>query len=99
MKYIITENQLITLELRRNLNELPKYISSSYQWLNPKAFDNFDEFLDRVIFSATRDYVGEFIGHNTEKYDVIKSKFQFYVRELVMKEYYDKILYYFTSNR
>ena len=99
MKYIITENQLIALELRRNLNELPKYISSTYQWLNPKAFNNFDEFLDRVIFSATRDYVGEFINHNVENYDSIRAKFQFYVKEVVMDEFYDRIFLHYTRNR
>ena len=62
MKYIITESQLKNLRIRRNIpTELRKYITSSFEWLNPKAFNNFDEFLERVIFSATRDYVGAFI--------------------------------------
>lgn len=98
MKIIITENQFVNLELRRNLNVLPKYIRATYNWLNPKAFENFDDFLDRVVFSTTRDYVGEYIGQNTQNYDGMRKIFLPLVRNVVMNEFHDEILDYYNSH-
>lgn len=98
VKIIITEKQLENLRIRRNLtDELPKYITSTFKWLNPKAFNNFDEFLERVVFSATRDYVGEFI-ENPEDYDSFRAKLENTVRDMVMNQYYEEIRNYFFSH-
>lgn len=97
MRYIITETQYKNLKLRRNLDFLPKFISSTYKWLNPKAFNDFEEFLDRVIFSTTRDFVGDFI-ENPDEYDVLINKIEPTVREMVMGQYYDEILNYYTNH-
>lgn len=99
MKIIITEKQLENLRVRRNIfNELPKYITSTFSWLNPKAFNDFDGFLERVIFSATRDYVGAFI-EVPEYYDDFREMIEPMVRDLVMGKYYDEIIEYYNSNR
>jgi len=98
MKIIITEKQLKNLRVRRNIiDELPKYITSTFEWLNPKAFINFDEFLERVIFSTTRDYVGAFID-GPEEYDDLRTMIEPIVRETVIGQYYDEILDYYTRN-
>jgi len=98
MKYLITEKQLKNLRLRRNMiEELPKYIRATYKWLNPKAFGNFDEFLNRVIFSAARDYTAENV-ENVEYYDVYVSQTQETVKEIIMDHYYDEILNYFNNS-
>lgn len=98
MKIIITEKQLKNLRVRRNItDELPKYITSAFEWLNPKAFNNFDEFLERVIFSATRDYVGAFID-GPEEYDNFKDMMEPTVRDMVMSRYFDEILNYYNSH-
>jgi len=98
MKIIITEKQFKNLKVRRNIiDELPKYITSTYKWLNPKVFENFDEFLERVIFSSTRDYVGAFID-GPEDYDDLRNIIEPTVREMVMGRYYDEILDYYTRN-
>jgi hypothetical protein len=97
MKYIVTESQLKNLRVRRNIiDELPKFITSTFEWLNPKAFNNFDEFLERVIFSATRDYVGNFI-ESPEEFDNLKNLIEPTVREIVMGRYYDEIFKYFYN--
>ena len=86
------------MKVRRNIsNELPKYITSTFKWLNPKAFNDFDEFLERVIFSATRDYVGDFID-GPEEYDDLRNKIEPTVTDLVMAQYYDEILDYYNSH-
>lgn len=98
MKIIITEKQLKNLRVRRNIfDELPKYVTSTLSWLNPKAFKNFDEFLERVIFSATRDYVGAFID-GPEEYDDLKKMIEPTVRDMVMGRYYNEIVKYYNEH-
>lgn len=99
MKYLITESQFMGLALRRNLGELPNYIRSSYKWLSPPAFNSFEEYLDRVIFSSTRDYVSDFIGKGVdyETYDSISFKFMQYVSAVVINEYYDEIFNHYKN--
>ena len=99
MKIIITERQFENLRVRRNIQgELPRYIMATYHWLNPKAFGNFEEFLERVIFSATRDFVGAFID-SPEEFDDLKKMIEPTVREMVMGQYFDEILDYYKKNR
>ena len=98
MRYIITESQYRNLKLRRNLDVLPKFISSTYKWLNPKVFKDFEEFLDRVVFSATRDFVAEF-NDDIENYERTVAYFQKMVKDIVYNEYYDEILYWYTKER
>jgi len=98
MKIIVTEKQLKNIRIRRNItNELPKYITSAFEWLNPKAFKDFDEFLERVIFSATRDYAGEYV-QDPNDYEQMKKELAPIVREMVMNVYYDEIVNYFNSH-
>lgn len=98
MKIIITEKQFENLRVRRNIfDELPKYITSTFEWLNPKAFSNFDEFIERVIFSASRDYVGAFID-GPEEYDDLRNMIEPTVRDMVMNQYYDEILDYYENH-
>lgn len=98
MKIIITERQSKNLTLRRGIvDELPKFVTSTFKWLNPKAFKNFDEFLERVIFSATRDYVGAFID-SLEEFDELRNIIEPTVREMVMGRFYDEILDYYNSH-
>lgn len=98
MKILITEKQFKNLRLRRSIfDELPKYITSTFKWLNPKAFGNFDEFLNRVIFSTTRDYVGEFVD-DLKDYEKVVDEFEPIVRQMVIDVYYDEILNYFNTH-
>jgi len=101
MKYIITESQSKNLRLRRNIQtELPRYIMATYDWLNPKAFGNFEEFLERVIFSASRDFTSEYMGdiQNTDEYYSLWESMKPIVRDIIMNEYHDEILNYYNSN-
>lgn len=98
MKYLITEQQYKSLRVKRNIfSKLPKYITSTFKWLNPKAFNNFDEFLERVIFSATRDYVGDFV-ENPDEYDDLRNMIEPTVRDMVINQYYDEILNHYNSH-
>ena len=46
----------ISIFLKRRYHMLGDYIRSSYNWLDPVRFKDFDEFIDRVIFSTVRDF-------------------------------------------
>lgn len=95
MKILITESQLSNLLLRRNIDELPKFIRSTYKWLNPLAFYGFDDFLDRVIFSTTRDFISDFMEKGSD-YEKLIDNLQPVVSEIIMNDYYDEILEYYT---
>lgn len=102
MRIIITENQLKNLKLRRRIDvELPNYILSAYKWLNPNAFTNFDEFLERVIFSASRDFTSDFMGNvlDTEDYYPMWESMKPIVENLVMNQYYEQILDWYNHHR
>jgi hypothetical protein len=48
--------------IKRRMDALLDYIEASYDWLSPRRFGNFDEFLNRVVFSATRDFLADEMG-------------------------------------
>ena len=95
MKIIITESQLSNLQLRRNIDELPKFIRSTYRWLNPLAFYGFDDFLDRVIFSTTRDFISNFMDEGSD-YENLVADLQPVITEIIMNEHYGEILDYYN---
>ena len=105
MKYIITENQLERLKedniylpmLRRRMQDLPKYIKSSYQWLNPKSFDNFNKFIERVIFSTTRDFVDDFGANDYDIRLEIRKNLQPFIWEIIKSDYLDEIKKYYDK--
>ena len=99
MRIIITEKQHRNLQLRRRIYDLlPRYIMATYHWLNPKAFSDFDEFLDRVIFSASRDLASEFKDDgDTEDYYSIWEFLKPIVKDSVYQNHYDDILNYYNS--
>jgi len=55
------------LLVKRRMDALLDYIEVSYDWLSPRRFDNFEHFLKRVVFSATRDFVHDEIGGEYEE--------------------------------
>ena len=99
MKIIITEKQHKNLHHRRRLdNLLQRYITATYNWLNPDAFGSFDEFLERVIFSASRDLASKFKDDgDTQDYNTIWELLKPIVKDDVYQNHYDNILKYYNS--
>lgn len=85
------------LKIRRNLNKLPNYVRSTYKWLEPKRFNSFDEFINRVIFSATRDFVADFREPqwSVEDYYKASDKMLEPITDIVMRELYQEIHDYY----
>jgi hypothetical protein len=89
--------------IKRRMDTLLDYIEASYDWLSPRRFNNFDEFLKRVVFSATRDFVADHryeIGGEYE--DQLKSREDL---EPIILEFiknhpiYDEIYDHFIANQ
>lgn len=89
--------------IKRRMDTLLDYVEASYDWLSPRRFNNFDEFLKRVVFSATRDFVADHryeIGGEYE--DQLKSREDL---EPIILEFikdhpiYDEIYDHYISNQ
>lgn len=92
-----TAEDLLDVSLRRRLGELPNYVRASYSWGNPKAYDNFDEFIDRVTFSTTRDFITLSDKLSYEEQLELRDKLVPFVKKFVYDNFYDEIKDYFDK--
>jgi hypothetical protein len=97
MKYKISESQFFDMFLRRRLETFGKYVSSTYKWLNPKAFDDYDEFFTRVVFSSVRDFLFHEGNLDYDTYDKLMDKVLPFMEKYVEKEYGDEIRKHFDK--
>jgi hypothetical protein len=102
MMGVINEN--IPRKIIRRLNTLDKYVKSSYTWLNPGAFKNFEEFVDRVVFSTTRDFVGDALLEDDDNlnYDEllkIREEIKDYINKKIIDDYLLEIEMYYFGNK
>jgi hypothetical protein len=98
MKSMMDLNESVPIFFRRRIEDLPIFITSTYKWLNPKAFGSFDEFMDRVVISTLIDWTSEY-GLITD-YDQIveiRKKMENFVRQYIMDNYYDEIKDYYEK--
>ena len=85
--------------VKRRMDALLDYVEASYDWLSPRAFDNFNHFLKRVVFSATRDFVHDEIGGEYEDQLKIREELEPMILELIKKHsIYDEIYDHYISN-
>jgi len=85
--------------VKRRMHLLDEYIEMAYDWLSPRRFDNFEHFLKRVVFSATRDFVHDEIGGEYEEQLNIREKLEPMILELIKKHsIYDEIYDHYISN-
>jgi hypothetical protein len=99
IRRILREETKIPPSLMRRLNDIfPLFIKSTYKWLNPKSFQNFEEFINRVIFSANRDFVSEYGKHSdVDSYDNLCQSFKKIAKDFIMEYYYDEIYNYYKK--
>jgi len=93
-RILIEETNLISL--RRNFHKIPNYIRATYKWLRANSFNNFDEFINRVIFNTTRDFASDY-SENFDDYQDNIEKLKDPIKDIIMKEYYDEILEYYNK--
>ena len=89
--------------IKRRMDTLLDYIEASYDWLSPRRFNNFDEFLKRVVYSATRDFVADHryeIGGEYEDQLKFREDLEPIVLEFIKDHpIYDEIYDHFISNQ
>lgn len=95
MMGVINESTVV----RRRLDVLSKTITSTYKWLNPGAFSNFDEFLDRVIFSTVRDFSIELGYEDYQTILKVREEIEPFVKQYIIENYLEDIKYYFDIFR
>lgn len=94
----INESKELLL-VKRRMSALLDYIEASYDWLSPRRFKDFDDFLERVVFSATRDFVGEEIGGEYDNQLKIRDEIEPMILELIKKHsIYNEIYDHYISN-
>jgi hypothetical protein len=91
-------NELLTLKRREDA--LVKHIINSYDWLSPRKFKEFDDFLDKVVFSATRDFIADEIEGEYENKWRLRDKFGPIILDYIKKnqDLYDEIYDHYISN-
>jgi len=85
--------------VKRRYDILRKYIRSAYEWLSPDRFNDFDEFMERVIFSTIRDFTSEQGGNDYDKILELREEIGDDIREIVMNEFRDEIYQYYKDNK
>ena len=87
------------LLVKRIMDALMDYIEHSYDWLSPRRFKDFDDFLERVAFSATRDFVADEIGGEYQEQLKICDELEPMVLDLIKKHSIcDEIYDHYISN-
>ena len=95
----INESKELLL-VKRRMDALIDYIEHSYDWLSPRRFRDFDHFLKRVVFSATRDFVHDEIGGEYEDQLNIREELEPMILELIKKHsIHDEIYDHYISNQ
>ena len=95
MKYIITESQLSNLFVRRRVNNLGQYVTSTYTWLNPSAYDDYDDFFRSVVFRSLSDFLAEEMDLDYDTYNKIRDESLSYIGDIIRQEYGDRIREYY----
>lgn len=94
----ITKSQVVA-RIKRRMDVFLEYIEDAYNWLSPRRFDNFDHFLQRVVFSALRDFIAEEIGGEFEDQSNISDELEPKVLELIKQHWiYDDIYDHYIAN-
>ena len=98
IKEVVNENEE-SIQIKRRLHELPKYIREAYYWLDPRRFFDFDEFIQRVIFSTVRDFTNqEMEEKDYDKLLELREKLKPMIEKFIMNEFRDEIYEYYVKN-
>jgi hypothetical protein len=86
--------------IKRRMDTLLDYIEASYDWLSPRRFNNFDEFLKRVVFSATRDFLADEMGGEYSDQLESREDLEPIILEFIKNHpIYDEIYDHFIANQ
>ena len=99
IKQVMGINETVMTDFKRRIPQLPMYVKSAYSFLNARNFDSFDEFLNRVVFTTTRDFIQQefdpyeyYYGHIELAQEII-----IYVRSYINKYFLEDIKDYYNN--
>jgi len=97
MKYIITESQLSNLFVRRRLENLGIYVTSTYTWLDPRAYNDYDDYFRSVVFRSLSDFLSEEVDLDYDTFNKIRDESLSYIGDIINQEYGDRIREYYDK--
>jgi hypothetical protein len=95
-------NEGIPSKVIRRLNDLDKYIKSAYLWLDKGSFKNFEEFFERVVFSTTRDFIGDVLSEDDLTYEEIvkiREEVEVYINKIIVDNYLLELEAYYFGHK
>ena len=92
MEYKISESQFFNMFLRRRLNRFGKYVRSTYTWLRPETFNDYNSFLNRVTFTTLSDFLSVEGDLDYATYDKLRDQVLPFMKRYVEKEYGGEII-------
>mgnify|MGYP003340361129 FL=1 len=100
IKQVMGINESSIAPLKRRMDELPEYIKSALYWLNPTAFNSLEEFIKRVAFSTTRDFVADkFSFKSQEEYDQMSEETYPHILQYIEENFMEEIRDYYDEKR
>jgi hypothetical protein len=100
IKQVMGLNESVPLTIKRKLDILPKYIRSTYKWLDANFFVSFDDYIERVAFSSTRDFVSDqFESSNYEEHGKITDNLMKFTLQYIKENLMEEIMDYFNKSR
>ncbi len=99
MQLMMGINESTETAFKRRMHELPKFIRSTKNWLNAKAFDSFGEFIERVIFATTRDFSAEFGIGDYDQLEEFRNKIGGVIRNYILDNFMDEIKEHWMKER
>jgi hypothetical protein len=96
---IISESEMPVYIRRRLFGMLPNYIRDTYPSLAPWAFNNYDEYMSRIIFNVVRE-ISLFSGDSTyDEMMKIREKILPTVTQYILDYFSDEIYEYYLDNQ
>lgn len=84
--------------IKRRMDVFLDHLKSSYDWQSPRRFKDFDDFLERVVFAAARDFIHDEIGGEYDEQLRIRAKLEPILLNLVKKlPIYDDIYQHYIT--
>jgi rubrerythrin len=96
---IISESEISPYFKRRLFNDLPNFIRSEYQWLAPWSFNDYDEYMSRIIFNVVREISNSSGDATYEETLKIREKIEPMITEYIVDNFSDEIYDYYLDNQ
>ena len=86
----------IPIRIMKHIGNVIYHIRSEYQWLDPKRFDSLESFLDKAIYYII-EYYFHCLNDELKDFELIRKKFTYIVKDIVINEFYDEIKRFFNK--